>query len=82
MEASPQKPQPSSEMKGEEEKKINPPPFLMGEGLFPMPAKVMAKIQWGEFVNIAELLRDNMEVEHRKAAGTPVPGQCASHSTK
>ena len=37
----------------------------MGEGLAPVPAKLVAKIQRGDFVDMAELLRDNIEAERR-----------------
>ena len=36
-------------------------PFILGESLPPIPAKLVAKIQKGEFVDMAELLRDNIE---------------------
>ena len=42
-------------------------PFLLGEGLPPIPAKSVAKIQKREFVDMAELLRDDMEAERRRA---------------
>ena len=42
-------------------------PFLLGEGLPPIPAKLVAKIQKGDFVDMAELLRDNMEAERRRS---------------
>ena len=43
---------------------IPPPlPFTLGEGLPPIPAKLFGKIYKGEFVDIAELLHDNMEAE-------------------
>ena len=37
--------------------------FSMGDGLPPVPAKVVDKILSGQFVDMTELLRDNMEVE-------------------
>ena len=40
-------------------------PFIVGEGLPPVTAKLVAKIQRGEYVNMAELLKDNIEVERR-----------------
>ena len=40
-------------------------PFLLGEGLPPIPAKLLAKIQKGDFVDMAELLRDNIKVDQR-----------------
>ena len=33
----------------------------------PVPAKLVAKILKGEYVDMAELLRDNMEAERRRA---------------
>ena len=39
--------------------------FMLGEGLPPVPAKLVAKILKGEFINMAELLRDNIEAERR-----------------
>ena len=41
-------------------------PFVFSEGFPPVPAKLVAKIISLEFVDMAELLRDNMEVERRK----------------
>ena len=40
-------------------------PFIMGESLPPIPAKLVTKIQKGEFIDVAELLRDNIEAERR-----------------
>lgn len=40
-------------------------PFVLSEGLPPVPAKLVAKIQKGDYVDMAELLRDNMEWERR-----------------
>ena len=45
--------------------------FLLGEGLPPIPAKLVAKIQKCDFVDI-ELLRDNMEAE--RMVPTPQAG--------
>ena len=47
--------------------------FLLGERLPPIPAKLVPKIQKGDFVDMAELLWDNMEAErryYRKEDGT------------
>ena len=41
-------------------------PFTLGEGLPPVPAKLVSKIRKGEYVDMAELLRDNMELERRR----------------
>ena len=43
-----------------------PPPFIVGEGLPVVPAKLATKIQRGELVDMAGLLKDNLEVERRK----------------
>lgn len=40
--------------------------FVLGEGLPPVPAKLVAKILKGEFIDMAELLRDNIEAERRR----------------
>lgn len=40
-------------------------PFILGESLPPIPAKLVAKIQKGDFVDMAELLRDNIEADRR-----------------
>ena len=41
-------------------------PFIMGESLPPILAKLVTKIQKGQFVDMAELLRDNIEAERRR----------------
>ena len=46
---------------------ISVTPFVLSEGLPPVPAKLVAKIQKGDYVDMAELLRDNMEYECRQA---------------
>ena len=38
-----------------------------------MPGKLVQKIQRGDYVDIAELLRDNMELECRKASCESTP---------
>ena len=45
-----------------------PAPFMLGEGLPPVPGRLVQKIQRGDYVDMAELLRDNMELERRKAS--------------
>eukprot|EP00731_Ephydatia_muelleri_P001265 Em0001g1265a len=40
-------------------------PFLLSEGLPTIPYKIVKKITNGEFVDMAELLRDNIEAERR-----------------
>lgn len=43
--------------------------FIVSEGLPPVPAKLVAKILRQEFVNMAELLQDNIEAERRRGKG-------------
>ena len=50
-------------------------PFILGEALLVVPAKLVRKIVRGDFVDMAELLRDNMEVERRRATGEGEPSQ-------
>ena len=45
-------------------------PFILIEGLPPVPYKLAEKILRGEFVDIAELLRDNLEAQRRAATAT------------
>ena len=40
-------------------------PFVLSDGLAPVPAKLVARIRRGKFVNTAELLRDNLEALRR-----------------
>ena len=46
-------------------------PFVFSNCLPPVPAKLVAKITKGDYVDMAELLRDNIEAEHRRAADQP-----------
>lgn len=39
--------------------------FVLSEGLAPVPAKLVAKILRGDFVDMSELLRDNLEADRR-----------------
>ena len=41
-------------------------PFILGESLPPIPTKLVAKIQKGNFMDMAELLRDNKEADKRR----------------
>ena len=43
-------------------------PFIMGEALPVVPERLVKKILRGEFVDMAELLKDNIEVERRRLA--------------
>ena len=49
------------------------PPFNLGEGLPTVPAKVVRKIERGEYIDMAELLRDNIEADRRRE-GRELPG--------
>ena len=40
--------------------------FILSEALPPVPAKLVKRIQKAEYVDIAELLKDNMEAERRR----------------
>ena len=42
-------------------------PFILSEGLPPVPAKVVTRILRGEFIDMAELLCDNLEAQRRGA---------------
>lgn len=44
-------------------------PFLLSEALPAVPARLVKKIIKGEYVDMAELLRDNVEAERRKGSG-------------
>ena len=46
--------------------------FVLGEGLPPVPAKLVEKIRRGEFVDMAELLRDNIEAERRRGSASDI----------
>ena len=48
------------------EKEVPPQPFILGKGLPAVPAKLANKIQKGEFVDMAELLKDNIKAERRR----------------
>ena len=55
-------------------------PFLFSDGFPPVPAKLVGKILRLEFVDMAELLRDNIEAEcrqgrQREATGVPMKQQ-------
>ena len=43
-------------------------PFVLSEALPVVPAKLVRRIRRGEFVDMAELLKDNMEIERHRAA--------------
>lgn len=43
-------------------------PFVLSETLPVVPAKLVKKVVTGDFVDMAELLKDNIEVERRQGA--------------
>ena len=57
-------------------------PFMLSEALPVVPARLVKKISRGEFVDMSELLKDNMELERRRAAygGEPSQGQLAGRT--
>lgn len=52
-----------------------PPPILISGGLPPVPAKLVAKIQEGSFVEMAELLTDTLIKPHYGAEDSTVSSQ-------
>ena len=50
---------------GCEDSTIQPQAFILSAGLAPVPSKLVAKIQKLEFVDMAELLRDNLELQRQ-----------------
>ena len=50
------------------------PPFLLSECPPPVPIKLVAKIVKGDCVDMAELLRDNIEVDRRRATDSSAAG--------
>ena len=41
-------------------------PCVLGEGLPPIPSRLVSRIWRGEFVDMADLLQDNLEAERRR----------------
>ena len=57
--------------KGKQPAQDKPPPeqpFILGEGLPTVQAKLAGRIRRGEFVDMAELLQDNIEAERRRGS--------------
>ena len=55
-----------------------PPPFIMSEALPVVPGKLVKRIRKGEYIDMAELLKDNVEAERRRqglGGGDNVQGQ-------
>ena len=57
-------------------------PFILSEGLPPIPAKLTAKIRRGEFVDMAELLRDNLEAHRRGSLQDVSSGESSKRSRR
>ena len=51
-----------------------PPPFILGEALPVVPAKLVKCILRREYIDMAELLKDNIEAERRRLASTEEGG--------
>ena len=58
----------SEGVKKSESEAAEPLPFIMSESLPVVPGKLVKKILKGDFVDMAELLKDNVEAERRRAA--------------
>lgn len=54
--------------------------FLFSDSFPPIPGKLVTKIQKGDFVDMAELLRDNIEAERRRCQGEGGGGSNSSNS--
>ena len=65
-------------------KEVKPPshPFIISSTLPVVPVKLVKKIWSGEYVDMAELLRDNMEVERRQHATEGEGGSGAGTSNR
>ena len=42
-------------------------PFVLGEGIPTVPSKLVARIWKGEYIDMADLLRDNLEADRRRS---------------
>ena len=49
---------------------------MLSEGLPPVPVKLVEKTLKGEFVDMAALLRDNLEADRREAGSSEKSGSC------
>ena len=56
------------------------PPFLLSECLPPVAAKLVAKIVKEDYVDMAELLRDNIEADRRRATDSSAAGPSTSQA--
>ena len=55
--------------------------FSFSDSFPPIPAKLVGKIVRGDFVDMAELLRDNIEAERRCGHGDEGSSRCGSSSS-
>ena len=51
-----------------ESKGVAGKPFILSEGLPPVPHKLVSRILRGEYVDMSELLRDNLEAQRRSSS--------------
>ena len=64
-------------------KKEKVSPFVLGEGIPPVPSCLVSRIWDDEYVDMAELLRDNFEAERRGCSGRmPQSGPPSASHTK
>ena len=57
-------------------------PYVLGEGLPPLPARLVNRVWRGEFVDMADLLQDNLEAERRRGRDDGEPSGRASRPTR
>jgi hypothetical protein len=66
---------------GSQKKSVEAPNnFILSEGLPPVPAKLVGRILKGEFIDMAELLRDNLEAQRRGCLQQDLSAPAASSS--
>ena len=68
----------SAPMAPAEQKAVVGKPFVLSEGLPPVPHKLVIRVLRGDFVDMAELLRNNLEAQRRLLS---VPVSSSSPST-
>ena len=56
-------------------------PCVLGEGLPPIPTRLVSQIWRGEFVDMADLLQDNLEAERRRGRDDGEPSGRSSRPT-
>ena len=57
-------------------------PFTLSDTIPLVPAKLVAKIRKGEYVDMAKLLRDNIEAERRQTSDQPSTSTGGNHSNR